>query len=196
LGTTSFPGLPDLSIDGLGESDARALLLSNVVGPLDAAVCDQIVNESHGNALALLEFPRTWNVASLAGGFGLPETHPVVSKIEQSYVRRLGVTPLRDATDRPPPRPQSHSATPSCFTRTAETLGVDMAAADPAVDAGLVRIGGRIEFAHPLVRSAAYHSAAAEDRHRVHRALAEATDPDIDPDRARLAPGSRDAGTW
>jgi ATP/maltotriose-dependent transcriptional regulator MalT len=58
-----------------------------------------------------------------------------------------------------------------------------MAAADPAVDARLLAVSGRVEFAHPLVRSAAYHAAATEDRHRVHRALAEATDPETDPDR-------------
>ncbi|MFL6046796.1 MAG: helix-turn-helix transcriptional regulator [Propionibacteriaceae bacterium] len=193
MGNDVLPGLPDLSIDGLGESDARALLLSDVMGPLDAAVCDQIVNESHGNALALLEFPRSWNLATLAGGFGLPETHPVVSKIEQSYARRLGVLPSETqlivlaAAAEP-------LGDPILLHRAAETLGVDMDAADPAVDAGLVRIGGRIEFAHPLVRSAAYHLAAAEDRHRVHRALADATDPDTDPDRrawhrARAMPG-------
>ena len=51
------------------------------------------------------------------------------------------------------------------------------------MDAGLLPVRGRVEFAHPLVRSAAYGSASAEDRHRVHRALAEATDPDTDPDR-------------
>ena len=55
--------------------------------------------------------------------------------------------------------------------------------ADPAVDAGLLKVGARVEFAHPLVRSAAYRSAAADDRHRVHRALAEATDAETDPDR-------------
>jgi hypothetical protein len=38
-------GLPELSIGGLGDSDARALLLGNVQGALDAAVCDQIVSE-------------------------------------------------------------------------------------------------------------------------------------------------------
>jgi hypothetical protein len=65
------------------------LLLDNVHGPLDAAVCDQIITESHGNPLALLELPRTWNAAELAGGFGLPGSQPVAGKIEQSYARRL-----------------------------------------------------------------------------------------------------------
>src|ERR687893_926824 len=58
-----------------------------------------------------------------------------------------------------------------------------MARATPAVDAGLIKIGRRVEFAHPLVRSAAYRRAAAHDRQRVHRALAEATDAQTDPDR-------------
>ena len=70
-------GLPELPVPGLGERDARALLLENVHGPLDAAVCAQIVKESHGNPLALLELPRTWNPADLAGGFGLHGSRPV-----------------------------------------------------------------------------------------------------------------------
>src|SRR5262249_23146284 len=61
--------------------------------------------------------------------------------------------------------------------------GVEMASATPAEDAGLLRLGWHVAFAHPLVRSAAYHGASAEDRRRVHRALADATDPDMDPDR-------------
>ena len=193
LGDEALAGLPELSVDGLGDSDARALLLENVYGPLDAAVCEQIVTESHGNPLALLELPRSWRAADLAGGFGLPDSQPVVSKIEQSYVRRLRVLPsetqllLLAAAAEP-------LGDPLLLHRAAETLGVDMGAADPAVDAGLLRIGGRVEFAHPLVRSAAYRSAATEDRHRVHRALADATDPETDPDRrawhrARATPG-------
>ena len=94
-------GLPELSVNGLGDSDARALLLDNVHGPLDPAVCDQIVMDSHGNPLALLELPRTWNAAELAGGFGLPESHSVTSKIEQSYARRLVQLPPRYAAARP-----------------------------------------------------------------------------------------------
>jgi DNA-binding CsgD family transcriptional regulator len=193
IGDEVLAGLPELSIHGLGDSDARALLLDNVYGPLDAAVCDQIVTESHGNPLALLELPRGWNVADLAGGFGLPTSQPVGSKIEESYVRRLRLLPSETqvlvlaAAAEP-------LGDPLLLHRAAETFSIDMAAADPAVDAGLLSIGGRVEFAHPLVRSAAYRSAATEDRQRVHRALAEATDPETDPDRrawhrARATPG-------
>jgi DNA-binding CsgD family transcriptional regulator len=189
-----FADLPSLEIRRLGDSDARALLLDNLQGPLDAAVRDQIVAESHGNPLALLELPRTWDAAELAGGFGLPEgNQPVASKVEQSYARRLLQLPsetqlLAVAAAAEP------IGDPILLHRAAETLGVDLTAGDPAVDAGLLKVGGRVEFAHPLVRSAAYHSAAADDRHRVHRALAEATDVESDPDRrawhhARATPG-------
>jgi hypothetical protein len=69
IGSDVLGGLPGLSLTGLGDTDARALLLENLQGPFDTAVCDQIVRESHGNALALLELPRTWNLVDLAGGF-------------------------------------------------------------------------------------------------------------------------------
>jgi hypothetical protein len=78
--------------------------------------------------------------------------------------------------------------------RAAGTLGIDLAAAGPAQDGGLLELGGRVEFSYPLVRSATYRSAAADDRHRVHRALADATVAETDPDRrawhrARATPG-------
>jgi DNA-binding CsgD family transcriptional regulator len=193
VGDDVLGGLIELPIRGLGDSDARALLLDNVYGPLDAAVCDQIVNESHGNPLALLELPRTWNAAALAGGFGLPGSQPVAGKIEQSYARRLCLLPadtqllILAAAAEP-------LGDPMLFHRAVATLDLDMAAASPAVDAGLLQVGRRVEFAHPLVRSAAYRSAAADDRHRVHHTLAEATDAETDPDRrawhlAQATPG-------
>jgi DNA-binding CsgD family transcriptional regulator len=192
-GDDVLAGLPELPIRGLGDSDARALLLANVPGPLDAAVCDQIIKESHGNPLALLELPRTWNVADLAGGFGLPSSQPVAGRIEQSYVRRLHLLPsdtqLLVLTAAAEPL-----GDPALLHRAAGTLGIDIAAAGPAQDGELLALGGRVEFAHPLVRSAAYRSAAADDRHRVHRALADATAAETDPDRrawhrARATPG-------
>ena len=190
---TFSPGCLTCRSTPLGDSDARALLLANVPGPLDAAVCDQIVTESHGNPLALLELPRTWNVADLAGGFGLPSSQPVAGRIEQSYVRRLQLLPsdtqLLVLTAAAEPL-----GDPVLLHRAAGMLGIDIAAAGPAQDGGLLELGGRVEFAHPLVRSAAYRSAAADDRHRVHRALADATVAETDPDRrawhrARATPG-------
>lgn len=194
-GDDVLTGLPELSVHGLNDRDARALLLDNMYGPLDVAVCDQIVSESHGNPLALLEFPRTWNNAEFAGGFGFPSSQPhtVVSKIEESYARRLHLlaahTQLLVVAAAAEP-----VGNPLLLQRAAQGLGLEMTAADPAVGAGLLKMGRRVEFAHPLVRSAAYRSASAEDRRHVHRALADATDATADPDRrawhrARATPG-------
>jgi DNA-binding CsgD family transcriptional regulator len=195
IGDDVLAGLPELSIEGVGDSDARALLLDNVHGPLDAAVCEQIIAESHGNPLALLELPRTWrNAADLAGGFGLPRSRPMAGKIEQSYVERLVQLPS-DARLLVLTAAAEPLGDPVVLHRAAETLGMSMAATDAAVDAGLLKIGDRrVEFAHPLVRSAAYRSAGTGDRHRVHQALAEATDAETEPDRrawhhAQATPG-------
>src|SRR5262245_51308558 len=182
LGDHVLAGLPELVVDGIGDGDARALLLENVRGPLDAALVDQIVAESHGNPLALMELPRTWDPAKLAGGFGSLDGQPVAGRIEQSYVHRLSsldsgtrmlvlvaaAEPLGD---------------PLLLANAVATLGLEMKAADAAIDAGLLRIGGRVEFAHPLVRSATYREAAEADRQEVHRALAAATNGETDPDR-------------
>lgn len=175
-------GLPELSISGLGDRDARALLLANLRGPLDATVCDRIVSESHGNPRVLLELPRTWKVANLAGGFGLPDIQSVSGEIERSYARRLPGLPadtrllLLIAAAEP-------QGDPMLLATASTMLGITMAAAEPAVKAGLLVVGHRVEFAHPLVRSAVYRSASDEDRHRVHHALAEGTNFDTDPDR-------------
>ncbi len=67
--------------------------------------------------------------------------------------------------------------------RAAERLGIGADAAMPAEAAGLIELGARVRFRHPLVRSAVYRTAGLLDRQEVHRALAEATDPDADPDR-------------
>ncbi|WP_250005605.1 AAA family ATPase [Actinoplanes sp. M2I2] len=191
-GDDLLAGLPTVWVRGLDDADARALLRRTVHGFLDVAVLDQIVAESHGNPLALLELPRTWTATGLAGGFGLPGSRSVAGRIEQSHGRRLGRLPadtrllvLAAAAD--------PLGDPALLDRAAHLLGADPAALAPAVDEGLLEVGRRVVFAHPLVRSAAYRYAELDDRHRVHRALAGATDAAADPDRhawhrARAAP--------
>ncbi|HEX8134820.1 MAG TPA: LuxR family transcriptional regulator, partial [Actinomycetes bacterium] len=83
---------------------------------------------------------------------------------------------------------------PVLVLRAAERLGIPAQAAAPAAEAGLLEVGARVRFRHPLVRSSAYRSASLQERHKVHRALAEATDPELDPDRrawhrAQATPG-------
>jgi predicted ATPase len=86
-------GLPELLLEGLSASDARALLDSAWPGRLDEAVLNRVVAEAHGNPLALLELPRALTPAQLAGGFGFPDVTPLASRIEQSFLRRLESLP-------------------------------------------------------------------------------------------------------
>ena len=171
-----------MPIGGLGDRDSRALLLGHTPGPLDAAVYGQLIAESHGNPLALLELARVANVATVAGGFAEPASRGVGHRIEQSYAQRLDALPAQTRL-----LVLAAAAEPlgdlALLERTGEILGIEMAALAPAIDAHLINLGPWVEFAHPLVRSAAYRTASPTDRLRAHGALAEATDPDRDPDR-------------
>jgi DNA-binding CsgD family transcriptional regulator len=175
-------GLPELEVGGLPDEDARALLDSALAAPLDEQVRDLIVAETQGNPLALLELPRGLGPAELAGGFGLPGAAPLTGRIEDSFARQLEALP--DQTRR---LVQLAAADPSgdwvLVWRAAGRLGIPVQAGRPAVEAGLVEFGAQVRFRHPLVRSAAYRSAAFPGRQRIHTALAEATDPAVDPDR-------------
>ncbi|HUE26834.1 MAG TPA: AAA family ATPase, partial [Solirubrobacteraceae bacterium] len=88
-------GLPELGVEGLGEEDARALLDSALTSPLDAQVREQIVTDTRGNPLALLELARGLTPAELAGGFGLPGGVPLSGRIEASFRRRLDDLPAQ-----------------------------------------------------------------------------------------------------
>jgi DNA-binding CsgD family transcriptional regulator len=175
-------GLPELHVHGLRNGEARELLASAVHGPLDERVRDRIVAETRGNPLALLELPRGLSQAELAGGFGLPDAPALSGRIEESFQRQLAelepstqllllvaaAEPLGD---------------PMLVWRASEQLGIAPDAAPPAAAAGLAEFGGRVRFRHPLVRSAVYRAASPTERKSVHAALAEATDPKVDPDR-------------
>src|SRR5215468_6186360 len=181
-GERHLQGLPELAVGGLDDSDARELLGTAVAGPLDERVRDLIVAETRGNPLALLELPRGRTPAELAGGFGLSGGPAVPGRIEQSFRKRL--TPL------PPPTrllllvaAAEPTGDPVLVWRAAAGLGIGPDAAAPAAAAKLVNFGAQVRFGHPLVRSAVYGAAAPEERQRVHRALAEATDAGADPDR-------------
>ena len=175
-------GQPELVVAGLKDDHARALLDSALAGPLDARVRDLIIAETRGNPLALLELPRGLTPAELAGGFGLPAVTPLTGRIEASFGRQLDALPAQTRR-----LLQLAAADPSgdraLVWRAAERLGIGVQAGAPAVEAGLVEFDGHVRFRHPLTRSAAYRSAPLAERQQLHAALAEVTDPQLDPDR-------------
>jgi DNA-binding CsgD family transcriptional regulator len=183
----------EMHVEGLREEDARVLLDSAVRFRVDERVRDEIIAETRGNPLALLELPRGLSATQLASGFGLLGAQSLSGRIEESFVRRLNAVSdsarrlLLLAAAEP-------TGDPLLLWRAAEELEIEPAAADDLQGAGLLAIGQRVTFRHPLVRSAVYGSAPRRERRAVHLALAEATDRDVDPDRrawhlAAAAPG-------
>jgi DNA-binding CsgD family transcriptional regulator len=174
--------LPHLGVCGLPDAEARALLDFVLTGSLDVRVRDQIIAETHGNPLALVELPRGLTPQQLAGGFGLPGTGRVYGTVEENFRRRIGAMPHRTralllvAAAEP-------TGDPELIGAAAAQLGIPDDAATPAVAAGVIEFGARVWFRHPLARSAAYHCASVLQRQQAHRALAHATDPLSDPDR-------------
>jgi DNA-binding CsgD family transcriptional regulator len=175
-------GLPSLGLDGLHGADARSLLFSAIPGPMDERIADQLLAETRGNPLALMELPRGLNATQLAGGFGLPAALSLSGRIEESFLARLNGFPaqtrwlLLAAAAEP-------TGDEALLWRAAGLLGITDPVLEPAESAGLIEVAGRVRFRHPLARSAVYRAATAEERRRVHRALAEATDRAADPDR-------------
>ncbi|PZF82653.1 LuxR family transcriptional regulator [Jiangella anatolica] len=175
-------GFPELVIGGLADHDAESLLAAVVPGRLDERIRHRIVAETRGNPLALLELPRGLTAGELAGGFERPDARPLPSLIEHTFTRRVRSLP-----------PQTQRL---LLTAAAEPVGdlplllraltiqdVPVDAAAPAEADGLIELGARVRFRHPLVRSAIYRAASAAERRVVHQALADATDVDLDRDR-------------
>jgi DNA-binding CsgD family transcriptional regulator len=178
----AYSRLPELVLDGLPDAEARELLSSVIGAPLDRRVRERILAEARGNPLALLELPRALSAAELAGGFGLPSQVPLESRIEATFQRRAQQLPA--ATQRLLLLAAAEpTGEPALLWRSAAELGIATDAMDPAVGDGLVELGARVAFRHPLLRSAIYRAATAEERRAVHRALAASTDAETDPDR-------------
>jgi hypothetical protein len=181
LGDT-LAGLRELQVEGLDARNARALLESVLPARLDGPVLERLIVEARGNQLALLEMPRGLTPVQLAGGFGLPAALPLSSQLEENFARRLRNLP-RDACQLLLLAAADPVGDPALIWRAARRLGIPESAADTVQAQGLLSLGARVAFRHPLARSAVYRTSAPADRREVHRALAEATDSDADPDR-------------
>jgi DNA-binding CsgD family transcriptional regulator len=184
-GEQMFPGLPALTVEGLTDSDARALLTAAVPGHLDERVRDRIIAETSGNPLGLLELARGMSEAELAGGCaGPPKTSlsgHLQGQLQDHYVRQVRALPeptrqlmLLAAAD--------PTGDATLLWRSAQKLGLGRDAAAAADTEELLKIGSQVRFRHPLVRSAAYTAGSPEDRRAAHLSLATATDVQEDPE--------------
>ncbi len=175
--------LPRLRLDGLDREASMVLLRRRAPGlaehKLDAPFADRLHRETGGNPLALLELgdERAWLEQT-----PLHEPLPIVASVANSYAQRfdslasgarrmLVLLAASDAGDL------------SGLARPASALGLDVEDIAPGEAAGLVDVrGARVEWRHPLARSAVYGRAAPAERRAAHRALADAL-PDADDDR-------------
>src|SRR5258705_12237893 len=175
-------GLPELRLSGLDDATAGQLLASAAGPGLDGPVGQRIVAETRGNPLALIEIGHGLAPEQLAGEAPLPEPLPLGRRLEQRYLQEIRGLPadtqtllLAAAAD-----PTGDAA---LLWRAGRQLRFTAAAAAPAEAGRLIGIRDRLEFRHPLIRSAVYYGAPLAERQRVHTALAAATDPAADPDR-------------
>jgi DNA-binding CsgD family transcriptional regulator len=175
--TADLEGIPWVQIQGLPPEEAGRLLASAVAGRVDRGVSEQIIAQTGGNPLGLIELGGELSREQLAGEISLPELLPVGASLQARYLRQIGSMPaetrvflLAAAAD--------PTGDPALLWRAGEFLGFDVRAAAPAEAEGLLRFSPLVSFRHPLIRSAVYHGAALAERVRVHEALARATDPE------------------
>jgi DNA-binding CsgD family transcriptional regulator len=173
------PDVPSHTVGGL-DHDAAAELLAQVAAAAAPHVRERLLEQTNGNALALVELPSALSAAQLAGEDPLPEALPMTRRLERVFHDRVARLPaptrlalLAAAAD------DSESA--AVVERAVATLSSGAFALSDAEQAGLVSIdGGRLAFRHPLVRSAVYGSATSTEQRAVHWALAAALEGDAE----------------
>jgi DNA-binding CsgD family transcriptional regulator len=175
--TFDAPDVPSHTVGGLDDASAAALL-AHAAAAAAPQVRERLLEQTHGNALALVELPAALSAAQLAGEEPLPEALPMTRRLERVFHDRVARLPaptrlalLAAAAD------DSESA--GVVERAVATLSSGAFALGAAEEAGLLTIdGGRVRFRHPLVRSAVYGAATSTERRAVHWALAAALEGD------------------
>lgn len=169
------PGVPVLCPADLDHATAGRLLDEHVPG-LSSAARERVLAEAAGNPLALRELPA-YTTDPLATA-RLPLPH----RIQQAYEQRIRELPAHTQTLLALAAAEE-SGDLSVIFRAAATLGLPLAALDPADAAGLVTVTAPTwSFRHPLIRAAAYQNATYSQRLDLHRALAEVLTGELDAD--------------
>jgi DNA-binding CsgD family transcriptional regulator len=170
-----FDGLTTVEVGPLTDESAHELLAAVVEGSVDGRVAETILEETRGCPLAVVELASSLSTEQLVGGALLPEPLPIGSRLEGHFLRQVSALPqdtqmlLLIAAAEP-------CGDAVLLWRAADCFGIASAAADAALEQGLLLISTRVEFRHPLIRSAVYGGADASTRRDIHRSLAAVTD--------------------
>ncbi|GAA3141427.1 LuxR family transcriptional regulator [Planomonospora alba] len=165
------PGLPEVRLSGLSQEDAARVLEHRGLPPAER---DQVIAESDGNPLALMELSTGRRRYHTAAG-----PIPVADRVLASFRARIALLPERTRLMMLTAAAEGRGDLPMLL-RAAEALGVGPEDLAQAEEARLVEVSATaIAFRHPLIRTAAYQGAPLARRIAVHRVLAEAaTDED------------------
>jgi DNA-binding CsgD family transcriptional regulator len=176
-------GLAELALGGLDPQAAAALIGRQANVALSPEARERLVAATGGNPLALLELPEVLSEAQLAGAEPLFAPIPVGERIERAFLARVHQLPENTQTLLLVAAAEDSGQLATVLS-AARQLGVAPQALDAAEREGLVRVrGDQLEFHHPLVRSAVYHSAPLSRRHLAHRALASVLKGESEADR-------------
>jgi DNA-binding CsgD family transcriptional regulator len=171
--------LPAVRLEGLDRTAAAELLRLQADEPLSPDLADRLHSWTGGNPLALLELGAE---RSRLSDSPLDTPLTVGTTAAGVYLLRFRALPQR-TRDVLVLAAASDSGEMSVLAHAASVLGLDVNDLVPAEAAGLIAVrDARLEFRHPLARSAVYGDAPPGQRRDVHRALARAL-PDAEADR-------------
>ena len=181
-----FRGVPELELRGLDSDSAAALIMQRAEAAVAPSVKRMLVEQSGGNALALVELPKALSAVQLAGDEPLPRSLPLTPNVERLFLARVRRLP------EPAQKVLSlvaaeESGRLAPVLRASRESGIDVDALRAAEHSGLVSVrGARVELSHPLVRSAILQGLSSDERRATHLALA----------RALAGDSSFDERTW
>ncbi|HJY02109.1 MAG TPA: LuxR family transcriptional regulator, partial [Streptosporangiaceae bacterium] len=162
-------GFPELHLEPLSAEDAGLLLDGQPHAPLGRARA-QVLTQAAGNPMALIELATVIADDPAASRRWAAEPLPLTDRLTAVLTSRFAALPeptqaallLAAVADDPDLR-----------VATSHGAGPDARALAPAEQLGLVKVDrAGLQFSHPLVRSAIYHSAPFAERAAAHRELA------------------------
>jgi DNA-binding CsgD family transcriptional regulator len=167
----AFTGVDALAVSPLDDATAAELLRREARHRVSDEVAEDLVATAHGNPLALTEIPRGLSPDELAGRQPLAGPVPAGERIEEAFARQLADMPeaTREAMLI---AAAMQTGRHDLFSRALAQRGLPSDVLDPALRAELIVLDGRVDFFHPLLRSATYHAADPVQRRSVHATLA------------------------